>query len=111
MVRGGGEKGIYWHESGKLDKKVNTFKDMQSCVDYLFYKGVTHPNLLAIKGTSAGGSLAAYTSLIHSPELFRASILNVPFLDVLTTLLDEALPLTATDHLEFGNPILDPKAY
>jgi oligopeptidase B len=67
--------------------------------------------LLAAKGSSAGGTLVAQTCLNMHPELFRACILNVPFLDVLSTLLDDSLPLTATDHLELGNPLLDERAY
>ena len=60
---------------------------------------------MAAKGTSAGGSLVAHACLNLRPELFRAVILEVPFLDILTCLLDEELPLTLTDHLEFGNPL------
>jgi len=66
---------------------------------------------MAAKGSSAGGTLVAHSVLNLCPELFRACILNVPFLDVLSTLLDDSLQLTATDHLEFGNPITDAKAY
>lgn len=111
MVRGGGERGINWHEQGKLHKKPNSFKDLVACAEYLIASRITHPNLLAVKGSSAGGTLAAHTALNMHPELFRACILNVPFLDMLNTLLDDSLPLTVTDHLEFGNPIEDEKIY
>lgn len=111
MVRGGGEQGIHWHEQGKLEKKHNSFSDLISCAEYLIASRLTHPNLLAARGTSAGGTLVAQTCLNLKPELFRAAILEVPFLDVLSCLLDETLPLTLTDHLEFGNPILDEKIY
>ncbi len=84
---------------------------MISCSEYLIANRVTHPNLLAARGTSAGGTLVAHTCLNLRPELFRAAILEVPFLDVLSCLLDENLPLTLTDHLEFGNPITDSKIY
>ena len=59
MVRGGGEKGIYWHEQGKLHKKPNSFKDFIACAEYLIAQKITHPNLLAAKGSSAGGTLVA----------------------------------------------------
>lgn len=59
MVRGGGEKGIYWHEQGKLNKKHNTFKDFIACAEFLIANRITHPNLLAAKGSSAGGTLVA----------------------------------------------------
>lgn len=111
MVRGGGEQGIGWHEQGKLQHKPNSFSDLISCTEYLIANRVTHPNLLAARGTSAGGTLVAQTCLNLRPELFRAAILEVPFLDVLSCFLDETLPLTLTDHLEFGNPITDPKIY
>ena len=72
---------------------------------------ITHPNLLAAKGQSAGGTLVAHSCLNLRPDLFRACILNVPFLDVLNSLLDPSLPLSATDYLELGNPIEDEKIY
>jgi len=59
MVRGGGEKGIYWHEQGKLNKKPNSFKDFIACAEFLIANRITHPNLLAAKGSSAGGTLVA----------------------------------------------------
>ena len=107
MVRGGGERGISWHEQGKLLQKHNSFYDLISCSEYLIANRITHPNLLATRGTSAGGTLVAQTCLNLRPELYRAVILEVPFLDVLSCLLDDTLPLTKTDHLEFGNPITD----
>ena len=107
MVRGGGECGIDWHDQGKLQNKPNSFKDFVSCAEYLVANRITHPNLLSAKGSSAGGTLVAQACLNMRPDLFRAVILEVPFLDVLTCLLDEELPLTLTDHLEFGNPIAD----
>lgn len=72
---------------------------------------ISHPNLIAAKGSSAGGTLVAQVGLNLRPELFKAIILEVPFLDIMTTLLDEKLPLTVTDHLEFGNPITDADIY
>lgn len=111
MVRGGGEKGIFWHGQGKLQKKPNSFKDFIACAEYLIAQRITHPNLLAARGASAGGTLVAQSCLNIYPELFRACVLNVPFLDVLSSLLDDTLPLAVTDHLEFGNPITDEAAY
>lgn len=58
-VRGGGEKGVLWHEAGKLEKKPNSIKDFISCAEYLVAEGITHPNLLTAKGSSAGATLAA----------------------------------------------------
>ena len=81
--------------------------DFISCAEYLIAKRLTHPNLLASKGQSAGGLMVAQACLNMRPDLFRACILDFPFLDVLTSLLDENLPLSATDYLELGNPVLD----
>jgi len=106
-VRGGGDRGVQWHENGKLNKKHNSFQDLIACAEYLVANRITHPNLIAAKGSSAGATLVAHTALNLRPDLFKACILEVPFLDVLTCLLDETLPLTVTDHLEFGNPITD----
>lgn len=84
--------------------KINSFKDFISCAEYLIAEGYTHPSLLCAFGSSAGGLLIG--SVINMrPELFKAAILSVPFLDTLTALLDKQLPLTLTDHEEFGDPI------
>lgn len=106
-VRGGGERGSLWHEAGKLTNKHNSFNDLIACAEYLVANRITHPNLIAAKGASAGGTLVAHTALNMRPDLFKAIILEMPFLDIMTSLLDETLPLTVTDHLEFGNPIKD----
>jgi len=105
LVRGGGDCGVEWHEQGKLLNKHNSFRDFISCTEYLIANGISHPNLIAAKGTSAGGTLVAQACLNMRPELYKAVVMEVPFCDVLTCLLDESLPLTLTDHLEFGNPI------
>jgi len=110
-VRGGGERGIEWHEQGKHMNRPNAFLDFIACAEYLIAKRITHPNLLAAKGQSAGGSLIAHAVMNLRPELFRSCILNVPFLDILTSLMDESLPLSATDYLELGNPITDQQIY
>ena len=111
LVRGGGDRGIAWHNDGKLMNKPNTFHDFISCAEYLIANRIAHPNLLAAKGVSAGGTLVAQACLNMRPELFRAVILDVPFLDVLTCLLDKEVPLAKTDHLEFGDPLEDPRIY
>ena len=85
--------------------------DFISCAEWLVAKKITHPNLLAAKGQSAGGSLVGHSVLNLRPELFRACILNAPFLDILGSLLDSDLPLSKTDYLELGNPIEDEEAY
>ena len=90
---------------------MNSFLDFNSCAEFLIANRITHPNLLAAKGSSAGGLLVAQACMNMRPELYRAVILNVPFLDVLGCLLDETLPLTVTDHCEFGNPIEDEESY
>ena len=110
-VRGGGQRGISWHEDGKLHKKFNSFNDFISCAEFLISNRITHPNLLAAKGSSAGGTLVGHSCLNMRPDLFRACILDVPFLDVMSALLDEKLPLTQTDYLEFGNPLEDESIY
>lgn len=90
---------------------MNSFLDFTACAEWLIAERLTHPNLLCAKGSSAGATLVAQACLNMRPDLFKAVILEVPFLDVLTCLLDESLPLTLTDHLEFGNPIKDKQIY
>jgi oligopeptidase B len=94
-----------------LENKINSFKDFISCTEFLISERISHPNLITAKGTSAGGTLVAGACLNMRPELYRAVILNVPFLDVLTTLLEKDLPLTETDRLEFGNPEVSKQIY
>ncbi len=85
--------------------------DLAACAEYLIAQRITHPNLIAAKGTSAGGLLVAQTCLNARSDLFKAVILNVPFLDIVSTLLDDSLPLSVTDYLELGNPLIDEKIY
>ena len=91
--------------------RPNSMLDFISCAEYLIANKITHPNLLAAKGQSAGGSLVGQSCMNMRPDLFRACILNVPFLDILNSLLDETLPLSATDYLELGNPNTDSDIY
>jgi oligopeptidase B len=104
--RGGGEMGRLWYENGKLAHKMNTFTDFVAAAQHLVDAGVTTPDLLAARGGSAGGLLmGAVTNL--RPDLFRAIVAEVPFVDVLNTMLDETLPLTVIEWEEWGNPKLE----
>eukprot|EP00884_Botryococcus_braunii_P022284 jgi/Botrbrau1/873/Bobra.0352s0062.1 len=103
-VRGGGDLGRYWHEDGKLMRKKNTFTDFVACAKHLIQLNWTRSDLLTIRGGSAGG-LTMGAVLTIRPDLFRAAILDVPFVDVLTTMHDTSLPLTTLEFEEWGNPI------
>lgn len=102
-VRGGGELGEAWYRAGKQEHKHNTFNDFIACAEHLIAKGFTTPSQLAISGGSAGGLLIGAV-LNQRPELFGAAIAEVPFVDVLNTMLDPELPLTVTEYDEWGNP-------
>jgi oligopeptidase B len=102
-VRGGGELGRRWYEQGKLEHKRNTFTDFLACAEYLVAEGWTSPRLLAARGGSAGGLLMGAVLNLR-PDLFGAVVAEVPFVDVVTTMLDESLPLTVIEWEEWGNP-------
>ncbi|HAF06935.1 MAG: Protease II [candidate division TA06 bacterium 32_111] len=102
-IRGGGDKGRKWYNDGKMFKKMNTFTDFISCAQYLIEKGYTSPEKLAIEGGSAGGLLIGAV-LNLKPELFKGAILSVPFVDLINTMVDTTLPLTAGEFEEWGNP-------
>ena len=102
-VRGGGEMGRSWYESGRLLHKRNTFNDFCACAEHLVAAGYTAADRLVIRGGSAGGLLMG-AALNLRPDLFAAVVAHVPFVDVLTTMLDETLPLTVTEWEEWGNP-------
>lgn len=102
-VRGGGEMGRRWYEEGKLLGKQRTFTDFVACAEHLIAEGWTSPARLVIRGGSAGGLLVAAAANLR-PELFRAVVAEVPFVDCLTTMLDETLPLTVTEREEWGDP-------
>jgi oligopeptidase B len=108
-VRGGGELGRRWYEQGKLERKRNTFTDFVACAEHLVAEGWTSPRLLAARGGSAGGLLMGAVLNLR-PDLFGAVVAEVPFVDVVTTMLDESLPLTVIEWEEWGNPN-DPKVY
>ncbi|MDH3248392.1 MAG: S9 family peptidase [Acidimicrobiia bacterium] len=108
-VRGGGEMGRLWHRSGKMASKINTFTDFIACADHLIDAGYTEPSMLAARGGSAGGLLMGAVMNLR-PELFKAIIAQVPFVDVINTMLDETLPLTVMEWEEWGNPAI-PEQY
>ncbi|MDD0972944.1 S9 family peptidase [Pseudomonas fontis] len=108
-VRGGGELGEAWYRAGKQEHKTNTFGDFIACAEHLIANGVTRAEQLAISGGSAGGLLIGAV-LNQRPDLFKAAIAEVPFVDVLNTMLDPDLPLTVTEYDEWGNPA-DPEVY
>jgi oligopeptidase B len=102
-VRGGGELGEAWYRAGKQEHKGNTFSDFIACAEHLVERGFTRAEQLVISGGSAGGLLIGAV-LNQRPELFKAAIAEVPFVDVLNTMLDPELPLTVTEYDEWGNP-------
>jgi oligopeptidase B len=104
-VRGGGDRGRLWYDEGKLAKKANSFGDFVACAQALVDRGWTAPDRLIVEGGSAGGLLVAAAANLR-PELFRAVVAEVPFVDVINTMLDETLPLTVGEFLEWGNPRL-----
>jgi len=108
-VRGGGELGEAWYRAGKQANKPNTFSDFIACAEHLIDQGLTRADQLVISGGSAGGLLIGAV-LNQRPELFKAAIAEVPFVDVLNTMLDPELPLTVTEYDEWGNP-QDPEVY
>jgi oligopeptidase B len=102
-VRGGGEMGKRWHDEGRMLNKKNTFSDFIACAEHLIDEHYTDPGKLVIQGGSAGGLLmGAVTNL--RPDLFHAVVADVPFVDVINTMLDERLPLTTGEYEEWGNP-------
>jgi oligopeptidase B len=102
-VRGGGELGRGWYEDGKLLHKRNTFDDFVACAEHLVALGYTVPQRLAMRGRSAGGLLIG-AALNQRPDLFGCAIAQVPFVDALTTMLDDKLPLTVNEYDEWGDP-------
>ena len=108
-VRGGGEMGRLWHRNGKMASKINTFTDFVACAEHLIDSGYTEPSILAARGGSAGGLLMGAVMNLR-PELFKAVIAQVPFVDVINTMLDETLPLTVIEWEEWGNPAI-PEQY
>lgn len=102
-VRGGGELGKRWHDDGRMMRKRNTFTDFVACAEHLVAGGWGARERLVIEGASAGGLLVGAVLNLR-PDLFRAALLQVPFVDVVNTMLDETLPLTVGEFEEWGNP-------
>lgn len=109
-VRGGMEKGYHWYKSAKRETKTNSFKDFISCADYLIEQKYSRAGHIIAEGRSAGGLLMGAVNNM-APELWGAVISEVPFVDVLTTMLDDTLPLTPPEWPEWGNPIESAEAY
>lgn len=106
-VRGGEELGHDWYEQGKLFNKRNTFTDFIDCAEYLRAQGYADPERMFAVGGSAGGLLMGAVVNMR-PELFRGVIAQVPFVDVVTTMLDDTIPLTTSEYDEWGNPSRKP---
>jgi oligopeptidase B len=102
-IRGGGDLGETWHDAGKMLVKRNTFTDFIAAVEQLTAAGYGDPSKVAIEGGSAGGLLMGAVVNLR-PELFRAVLSHVPFVDVMNTMLDASLPLTVPEYEEWGNP-------
>ena len=109
-VRGGGEMGRAWYEDGRMEHKANTFSDFIACGRHLIDAGIAQPGRLAGRGGSAGGLLIGAVAN-EAPELFRGLVAEVPFVDCVTTMLDDELPLTVGEWEEWGNPLADESAY
>lgn len=109
-VRGGGELGEPWHDDGKMMKKVNSFTDFIACAEYLIAQKYTTKDKLAIQGRSAGGLLMGGV-VMRRPDLARVAVVEVPFLDVVGTMIDTTVPLTAPEFLEWGDPRGNPDHY
>jgi oligopeptidase B len=102
-VRGGGELGEEWREQGRMMQKMNTFTDFIDCADHLVKQRYTASDRLVIQGGSAGGLLVGAVVNMR-PDLFKAAVAQVPFVDVINTMLDASLPLTTSEYIEWGNP-------
>ena len=102
-VRGGGELGETWREQGRMMQKMNTFTDFIDCAEFLIGGRYTSSDRLIIQGGSAGGMLVEAAANMR-PELFKAVVAQVPFVDILNTMLDASLPLTTSEYIEWGNP-------
>ena len=102
-IRGGGDMGKPWHDAGRLMVKMNTFTDFISSVEYLVQQGYGDRHRVAAEGGSAGGLLMGAATNLR-PDMFRAILSHVPFVDVMNTMLDPTLPLTVPEYEEWGNP-------
>jgi oligopeptidase B len=102
-IRGGGDMGKPWHDAGRLMNKMNTFTDFIAVTEYLTAQGYGDPSRVAMEGGSAGGLLMGAVANLR-PDLYRAVLSHVPFVDVMNTMLDPTLPLTIGEYEEWGDP-------
>lgn len=102
-IRGGGELGEEWREAGRMNQKLNTFNDFIDVADYFVKNKYTASDKLVIQGGSAGGLLMGGVANMR-PDLFKAVVAQVPFVDIMNTMLDASLPLTTSEYIEWGNP-------
>jgi oligopeptidase B len=102
-IRGGGDLGRGWHEQGRVMTKRNSFEDFIACAEHLIKEGYTSSDRLSIRGRSAGGLLMGSVVTMR-PDLFKAVVAEVPFVDAINTMLDDSIPLTAGEFEEWGNP-------
>jgi oligopeptidase B len=102
-IRGGGELGEPWRDAGRMMNKITTFSDFIACAEHLVNSKYTSKDRLVIQGGSAGGLLMGAVTNMR-PDLFKAVVAQVPFVDVLNTMLDASLPLTTSEYIEWGNP-------
>ncbi|MEO1746301.1 MAG: prolyl oligopeptidase family serine peptidase, partial [Pseudomonadota bacterium] len=109
-IRGGMDSGYAWYEDGKRENKTNTFHDFITCAKHLVAAGYTSHDRIIAQGGSAGGMLMGAV-VNMAPDAFGGIIAEVPFVDVLNTMLDDTLPLTPPEWPEWGNPIEDKQAY
>ena len=109
-IRGGSDMGRAWYEDGKVLKKKNSFTDFIACAEYLIEKGFTAKEKLAIYGVSAGGLLVT-SCMVMRPDLYKAVIAKVPFVDVINSISDPTIPLTTHEYDEWGNPVDNKEHY
>ena len=102
-IRGGGDMGKPWHDAGRLMQKMNTFTDFVAVTEHLTAEGYGDPKRVAMEGGSAGGLLMGAVANLR-PDLYRAVLSHVPFVDVMNTMLDASLPLTVGEYEEWGDP-------
>ena len=106
-IRGGQEMGRGWYDDGKMLRKKNTFTDFVAAAEHLVQQGYTRSDRLAIRGGSAGGLLMGAVTNMR-PDLFRAVVADVPFVDVINTMMDASIPLTTQEWQQWGNPAQEP---
>ena len=109
-IRGGSDLGRAWYDDGKVLKKKNSFTDFIACAEYLIEKGFTSKEKLAIYGVSAGGLLVT-SCMVMRPDLYKAVVAKVPFVDVINSISDPTIPLTTHEYDEWGNPVDNEEHY